>query len=233
MPQIGGYVLAGGKSSRMGTSKALLQLGGRALVERAVSKLARLCPDVKILGSDPLLARYASLVPDVHMDCGPLGGIEAALLDSRHDWNLILPVDVPFLPAWYLADWRWTALHREPLTARICMLATDETLHPALLLIHRDVLPYLTTALERKQYRLLSALEKAAIDLSAQAGVRDTEILLELQWDDFHPVRAKGDQPDWASPTPAQQAYAGNWFANLNTPEDFAEAEKHLDALDT
>ena len=24
-----------------------------------------------------------------------------------------------------------------------------------------------------------------------------------------------------------------SWFANLNTPEEFAEAEKHLDALDT
>jgi molybdenum cofactor guanylyltransferase len=33
--------------------------------------------------------------------------------------------------------------------------------------------------------------------------------------------------------TEAQRSAEGLWFANLNTPEEFAEAEKHLDALDT
>jgi molybdopterin-guanine dinucleotide biosynthesis protein A len=33
--------------------------------------------------------------------------------------------------------------------------------------------------------------------------------------------------------TDAQQAAKHLWFANLNTPEDFAEAERHVDALDT
>jgi molybdopterin-guanine dinucleotide biosynthesis protein A len=37
----------------------------------------------------------------------------------------------------------------------------------------------------------------------------------------------------WWAVTEAQQAAKHLWFANLNTPEEFAEAGRHLDALDT
>ncbi|HYP41750.1 MAG TPA: NTP transferase domain-containing protein, partial [Chloroflexia bacterium] len=47
--QIGAIILAGGRSTRMGTNKALLRLspGGHTVIERAVSRLgeAGLAPD--------------------------------------------------------------------------------------------------------------------------------------------------------------------------------------------
>jgi molybdopterin-guanine dinucleotide biosynthesis protein A len=82
----------------MGTVKALLQLGGKPLIEHAVTKLRRICADVHILSSNSELAPYAPLVRDIHPNCGPLGGIEAALLHSPYDWNLFLAVDMPFYP---------------------------------------------------------------------------------------------------------------------------------------
>ena len=100
--QVGGYVLAGGRSSRMGRDKALLELAGKPLIEHAVTKLRRVCAEVHILagaeGEHAGLARYAPLVHDLHPGCGPISGIEAALTHTTHDWNLILAVDVPFLP---------------------------------------------------------------------------------------------------------------------------------------
>src|ERR1039457_2185492 len=87
---ISGYVLAGGRSSRMGTDKALLQLAGKPLIAHAVAKLRRICADVHILGSKPALAAFAPLVPDLHPNCGPVGGMEAALAHSTQDWSLIL-----------------------------------------------------------------------------------------------------------------------------------------------
>jgi molybdenum cofactor guanylyltransferase len=72
---ISGYVLAGGRSSRMGTDKSLLPLAGKSLIQHAVAKLLRVCADVHILGSNPALAAYAPLVPDIHPNCGPIGGI--------------------------------------------------------------------------------------------------------------------------------------------------------------
>jgi molybdopterin-guanine dinucleotide biosynthesis protein A len=39
--------------------------------------------------------------------------------------------------------------------------------------------------------------------------------------------------PDQLPLTKAQRAARHLWFANLNTPQEFAEAERHVDALDT
>jgi molybdopterin-guanine dinucleotide biosynthesis protein A len=41
-----------------------------------------------------------------------------------------------------------------------------------------------------------------------------------------------GDRVDCAVSAEAQQAARALWFANLNTPEEFAEAVRHSDALD-
>lgn len=93
---VGGYVLAGGKSSRMGRDKALLELAGKPLVLHAVTKLQRVCEDVHILSGNRELAEYAPLVEDLHPGCGPIGGIEAAFGHSGHEWILLMPVDMPF-----------------------------------------------------------------------------------------------------------------------------------------
>jgi hypothetical protein len=58
---VAGYVLAGGRSSRMGTDKALLELAGKPLIEHAVAKLRRICANVAILGSNPALAQLEAL----------------------------------------------------------------------------------------------------------------------------------------------------------------------------
>ena len=119
---IGGFVLAGGRSSRMGRDKATLDLGGKPLVARAVEKLRRVCAEVKVLSGDPGLEAYAPVVRDLHADCGPMGGMEAALSSSGFDWNLFLPVDVPFLPAAYLEEWvRGTLPGAEERGARVLM----------------------------------------------------------------------------------------------------------------
>lgn len=93
-----GFVLAGGRSSRMGQDKALLALGGETLVERCLRRLGEVCAEVSIAGGSAELARFGRVVPDVSPGCGPLGGIVSALAESRFTWNLFLPVDAPFVP---------------------------------------------------------------------------------------------------------------------------------------
>ncbi len=233
LPPVGGYVLAGGKSSRMGRDKALLELAGKPLVMHAVTKLKRLCAEVHILGSNSDLNDYGPLVSDLHEGCGPMSGIEAALLNSKYDWNLILPVDVPFLPTFLLDDWLWSVLHEPIREIKLSMLAIDAAPQPALLIIHREIAPYLAASLERGEYKLLSALRWAAGDIAAKRKVKVDKVFLEMQWDDLYAPDAKDWSEAWRSPSAAQRANCSRWFANLNTQEEFAEAERHLDALDT
>src|SRR2546430_81781 len=88
---IAGFVLAGGRSSRMGQDKALLRLAGEPLIHHAVRKARRVTTEVAILSSRAELADFAPLVPDLGESCGPLTGMHAGLLSTRAPWSLIMP----------------------------------------------------------------------------------------------------------------------------------------------
>jgi len=92
-----GYVLAGGKSSRMGIDKAFLNFGGRTLLERATGLMRNVCAEVGIVGDATKFAKYGDVIEDVYPGCGPLAGIHAALLRSSAESNLMLAVDMPFV----------------------------------------------------------------------------------------------------------------------------------------
>lgn len=218
----------------MGTNKALLPLAGKPLVEHAVTKLHRICAPVKILSNDPALSSFGPLVPDVHPQCGPMSGIEAALLDSGEDWNLIVPVDVPFLTTTYLDQWLWAALHGRVGKLRIAMLATDAIPHPTLLIIHREVGPYLSASLEAGNYKLFPALRQAALALAARDGGKPEATFWEAQYDDFYAPVWKGVPANWWElRSPPSHHLKFDPFLNVNSPEDFTLAEQFSDQLDT
>jgi molybdenum cofactor guanylyltransferase len=229
---VGGYVLAGGKSSRMGVDKALLELAGKPLVHHAVVKLRRVCADVHLLGNRKELAFYGPLVRDVHEGRGPLSGVEAALEHSPHGWNLLMPMDMPFLPTALLAWWMTVALERETEGMRMAMLTVDGVPQPALCLLHKDVLPFVKQAMDRGVFKLFRVFEEVEKELAACAGGR-SEALFNLPWSVDQEFPVLSDESDWGKLTKPQNAARRVWFANLNTPEEFAEAQGFVDALDT
>ncbi|HYN14768.1 MAG TPA: molybdenum cofactor guanylyltransferase [Terriglobales bacterium] len=97
MPDFSGFVLAGGRSSRMGTDKAFLELNGRTLLARALDLLHALTPEVCIVGPASRFAAYGPVVEDTYAGRGPLAGIHAALSASATELNLILAVDLPLV----------------------------------------------------------------------------------------------------------------------------------------
>jgi molybdenum cofactor guanylyltransferase len=105
--QLSGFVLAGGKSTRMGQDKAAVTLNGFTLLEHALAALRQVCRDIAILGKRDLYGSLGPVYEDIFPGCGPLGGIHAALSNSQTPFNLIIAVDTPFLaPEFlsYLAD---------------------------------------------------------------------------------------------------------------------------------
>jgi len=99
---VSAFILAGGKSTRMGRDKAFVPFEGQTLLARMLdlARLVRL--DVRIVGSAEKFASFAPVVEDVFRDCGPLGGIHAALRASQTNLNLMLAVDMPFVSAAFL-----------------------------------------------------------------------------------------------------------------------------------
>jgi molybdopterin-guanine dinucleotide biosynthesis protein A len=197
--RVSGYVLAGGRSSRMGRDKALLELAGKPLVQRAVETLSQVCDDVFILSSRPELASFGPLVADTHPGCGPLAGVEAALFHASAVWSLVLAVDMPFVPVAFLRSWIREVVAMEH--ARVALFTVDGFAQPTLCLLHREIAPFAQQALERNEFKLFPTLEGACRVLAERLGVARDEVLVNR---------------------PAQEA---SWFANLNTPEEFAAAE--------
>jgi molybdopterin-guanine dinucleotide biosynthesis protein A len=97
---VAGYVLVGGKSSRFGRDKALLEFNGVPLAVRIAERMRPAVEGVTLVGS-PEKYRELGLrvIPDAVTDFGPLGGVLAALEDSTSEWNLLTACDMPELTA--------------------------------------------------------------------------------------------------------------------------------------
>jgi molybdopterin-guanine dinucleotide biosynthesis protein A len=102
MDEVSAFVLAGGQSRRMGTDKAFIELEGQSLLIRALNLVTGITPNVQILGSEAKFGEFGKVVEDQFSNHGPLGGIHAALRASSSELNLILAVDMPFVPEKFL-----------------------------------------------------------------------------------------------------------------------------------
>ncbi|NJM14634.1 MAG: NTP transferase domain-containing protein [Bacteroidales bacterium] len=76
MMQIEGFILAGGKSSRMGTDKATLLYKGKPMYQYALQVLKALCNNVCMVSSNPLHQQLPiNVIPDKVENIGPLAGL--------------------------------------------------------------------------------------------------------------------------------------------------------------
>ena len=92
-------VLAGGRSTRMGTDKAGLPFMGMTLAAYQAEKLKALGMTDLMLSGCRQEIPGARCVPDELPARGPLGGIHACLGAAAHEAVLFLSVDVPLVPA--------------------------------------------------------------------------------------------------------------------------------------
>jgi len=102
MEDLNAFVLAGGRSSRMGTDKALVVFNRQTLLEGSLARLSAVSSGTWIVGSREKFSPFGNVVEDEFPDHGPLGGIHAALRASKADLNLVLAVDMPFVDVRFL-----------------------------------------------------------------------------------------------------------------------------------
>ncbi len=104
-PNFEGFILAGGRSRRMGADKAFLEIGGETFLNQAVRKVSAVCEDrVKVVfnrDQTVLIDRLPiglSVTFDLVPDRGALGGIHSALKNCQTTFAFILAVDLPLVP---------------------------------------------------------------------------------------------------------------------------------------
>lgn len=97
-PNITAGVLIGGKSSRMGTAKAMLPWKGSTLLESVVRTARQVADDCVLLGDAerlPDTLKAMPRLPDAYPGIGPIAGLHALLTHCPDTWCLLLSCDVP------------------------------------------------------------------------------------------------------------------------------------------
>jgi molybdopterin-guanine dinucleotide biosynthesis protein A len=201
-----GFVLAGGKSSRMGTDKALLQFRGRLLVEIAVEKLREFCTEVSIAGNREDLSGFAPVVREERVDCGPAAGIEAGLKASTQEWAMFVPVDAPLVPGELLRIWVEEALRVRMSVSYLGVMGKQ----PAFCLLQRELQAAFSGLLDEPDRRLnLEQLLNYTADADGYAS-----------W--MYDERDLYGYPDYRGP---DVTTLERWFWNVNTPQDLKAVE--------
>lgn len=194
-----GFVLAGGRSSRMGQDKALLEVAGKPLVKFVGASVARVLDTVTLVGS---AAKYGELglpiIEDIHPGLGPLSGIHTALKHTRKPLALIVGCDMPFLTPEFIEKLVEIA------SVADCDITVAESLENGLeslcSVYNRTALPYVEEAIQRRELKISLLYERVRVR--------------KLSAEECRPYNR-----------------FGVLFSNINTPDDFEQASRRLQAM--
>ena len=97
---ITGFVLTGGKSSRLGVEKGLMLFDRKPLVQHVLETLSVVVGEVFISANNPDYKQFSKpIIPDIVQGIGPMGGVYSCLMQSATDYNIFLSCDTPFVPS--------------------------------------------------------------------------------------------------------------------------------------
>ena len=202
-----GFVLAGGRSSRMGRDKSLIDFNGAPLVRYAMEILRASGLDPKIAGARADLSGFAPTIADdpAYPGLGPLSGICPALDSIATRFAVFIPVDMPLLPP-RLIEY---LVHHAGITGSVITMASlSSFIETFPVVIDRAAAPMLKGSLRSDDRKCLTAFRAAAQALSRPISILPVELLLQV-----------GQVQDCRGLSP--QA----WFLSVNTPADLSRAE--------
>jgi molybdenum cofactor guanylyltransferase len=175
-------IMVGGRSTRMGRDKALVELEGKTLLQRALDTWKNYGKTVQLsVGTAERAALAPAGVPavaDRYRDCGPLGGLHAGLLECRTELLLLAAVDCPFVTT-ALADGLLAAIDG----ADACVYTVDGRPQPLFGLYRRTCLAPASEMLaagERKMGELLRRVETVRLPAADPAPFRNLNTPEEL-----------------------------------------------------
>ena len=154
--KITGIVLAGGKSSRMGSDKGLMLLNGIPMVAHVIHQLRPCVDELILIANKTAYAQFGDRqVPDLVKAVGPVGGIYTGLTASSTELNFFVSCDMPFITS---AAIRYLINRHED--ANISVASLENQMQPLFGLYSKSCLPVFSESIQKEQYKL-QALVKA------------------------------------------------------------------------
>jgi len=179
---ITGIILAGGKSSRMGSDKALILFNKITFLEHVKHALEPLVDDILIVSNNPEHDKFNyQRISDSLNDAGPLAGLHAGLTHSETENNLVLSCDVPLIRTSVLE----TIITNNEEDKDVIQLEEQGKSHPLIALYKKRTAAHFFFMLNQGERRLSAALnglnvKSISVSEAQQEAVRNINTMSDL-----------------------------------------------------
>ena len=167
---ITGIVLAGGKSSRFGRNKALVEINGIRLIERVIGVVEPLFENLLVITNAPQDYAYLNLpmVEDLIKGLGPLGGIFTGLKTISDEAGFFVACDMPFLNAELIR-------HMAHLTEDFDVVVPklDWKIEPLHAIYSKSCIPAITELIENRDYQIFNFFKKVRVRYLSAREIRE------------------------------------------------------------
>lgn len=174
MEELSVYILAGGKSSRMGTDKGLLTVSGKRMVQHIIDTVLPLTSNISIVSNNKAYESFGyPVIHDLIKDKGPVGGIYSALSDSAVDLNLILSCDTPFVSQALIKK-----LINYCKDVDVCIPSFNGRIHPIIGVYRKRNTKFYKNGIDEGQLKLMALNEKLnTLILNTDAEFKEKEFV--------------------------------------------------------
>lgn len=157
---ITGIILAGGKSSRMGTDKGLLLFNDKPFVQQSIDALSPLVSEIIIVSDRTDYDRFGfKRIMDEVKDAGPVSGIYSGLKASTTTFNLVLSCDIPLITTKILRK----LIEHADAKSEIIQIESNGKTMPLIALYKRDVKDKFQKLLQQDERRLRVAVQSCIV----------------------------------------------------------------------
>ena len=183
--KIGCAILAGGKSSRMGTDKALLEFEGKQFITQIAEELSWFDERIIARGGNSRLEgeleREWTVIPDFYPDHGPIGGLHAALSACESDALFVVTCDMPLIESELVRElcnfMQETDFDEKRVDAYDVVISVGEggKIHPLCGVYRKSVVPVLEEQILSGRNRVMEALKRLRVNyvtVDSPAGAR-------------------------------------------------------------
>lgn len=151
-----GIILAGGKSSRMGTDKGFLLLNNKPFVQYSIDALKPLVSEIIIVSDNSKYDVFGlKRINDITKNAGPVAGICSGLKASSTNHNLILSCDIPLINSQILKQ----LINAIDETSEIIQVESNGKSMPLIAIYKKQIIHTFNSLLQANERRLRIAIQ--------------------------------------------------------------------------
>lgn len=169
-----GIILAGGKSSRMGTDKGLVDLNGKPMIQYIIDTMESLnLPILIIANNDEYLKFGYPVHKDLIPELGPVGGIYTALTKTETAKNIVVSCDTPFVSKMVLG-----LLIEASKNQLVTVAEFNDRMHPLIGVYDKNALDTFRKSIDNNQLKMQLINKELNVKIISLTGNKNLDAMV-------------------------------------------------------